>query len=110
MQVCRSGIWPKCSHGMAAPANAGLSSSPLDEHQPRPRREPGEVSALLRDVNVTALVHAEQIGDRIARGDRSEGRSVARTKNVDIGVGHEKGARTKDGLEASGRVRLEGAA
>ena len=65
------------------------------------------MSALLGDVDVTLLVDAKQIRDRLARADDADLRPVARTEDVDVGVGNEQRAGAEDRLELSRDVGLE---
>src|SRR5689334_13129686 len=104
MQVCLSGI----GRNVYMEPHAPQISLPLDQREARPRREAGEVPAFFGDVDVATFVDAQEIGNRVARRDRSERRAIARAEDVDVRVWHEERAGSKDGLEAAGRVRFQG--
>ena len=68
-----------------------------DQREPRQRAECDDMSALLGDVDVAALVDTQQIRNGLGGGDGAQQGSIARSKDGDIGVRHQP-----DGLDLQG--------
>ena len=78
----------------------------LHEDEARSCSKAREMTAFLGDINIASFIDAQEIGNRVAWRNRSDGRSIAGAQYMHVRVWDEECARAKHGLEPSWRVGL----